>query len=80
MSDCVRYPAPGCIVEYMEGNAAQIALVTGRGGRPPAPAAAQPARDAAQRRAPPALARPVAPCRAEQGRSRARSGKPQEGP
>ncbi|MDO5483598.1 MAG: ribonuclease catalytic domain-containing protein, partial [Desulfovibrionaceae bacterium] len=27
MAHCVRYPAPGCIVEYMEGNAAQIALV-----------------------------------------------------
>lgn len=32
MSDCVRYPAPGCIVEYMEGNAAQIALVTEEAG------------------------------------------------
>ena len=34
MSDCVRYPAPGCVVEYMEGNAVQIALVTEEvGGR-----------------------------------------------
>lgn len=34
MSDCVRYPAPGCIVEYMEGNAVQIAMVTEEvGGR-----------------------------------------------
>lgn len=28
MSDLVRYPGPGCIVEYMEGNVPQIALVT----------------------------------------------------
>ncbi|MEG2172120.1 MAG: ribonuclease catalytic domain-containing protein [Desulfovibrionaceae bacterium] len=28
MADIVRYPGPGCIVEYMEGNATQIALVT----------------------------------------------------
>jgi exoribonuclease-2 len=28
MSDSVHYPTPGCIVEYMEGNAPQIALVT----------------------------------------------------
>lgn len=28
MADIVRYPGPGCIVEYMEGNAPQIALVT----------------------------------------------------
>ena len=27
MSDCVRYPVPGCIVEYLEGNAVQIAMV-----------------------------------------------------
>lgn len=27
MSELVRYPGPGCIVEYMEGNAPQIALV-----------------------------------------------------
>lgn len=27
MAGCVRYSAPGCIVEYMEGNAAHIALV-----------------------------------------------------
>ncbi len=27
MSDRVLYPAPGCVVEYMEGNAVQIALV-----------------------------------------------------
>lgn len=34
MSDCVRYPAAGCVVEYMEGNAVQIALVTEEvGGR-----------------------------------------------
>ncbi|MFT4301547.1 MAG: ribonuclease catalytic domain-containing protein [Desulfovibrio sp.] len=34
MSDCVRYPAPGCVVEYMEGNAVQIALITEEvGGR-----------------------------------------------
>ena len=32
MSDCVRYPAPGCVVEYMEGNAVQIALVTEEAG------------------------------------------------
>lgn len=32
MSDCVRYPAPGCIVEYMEGNAVQIAMVTEEAG------------------------------------------------
>lgn len=28
MADTIRYPGPGCIVEYMEGNATQIALVT----------------------------------------------------
>lgn len=28
MADIVRYPGPGCIVEYMEGNATQIAMVT----------------------------------------------------
>lgn len=28
MADIVRYPGPGCIVEYMEGNATQIAVVT----------------------------------------------------
>lgn len=28
MSVIVTYPGPGCIVEYMEGNATQIALVT----------------------------------------------------
>lgn len=28
MSAIVTYPGPGCIVEYMEGNAPQIALVT----------------------------------------------------
>lgn len=28
MSDSVRHPAPGCVVEYMEGNAVQIAMVT----------------------------------------------------
>lgn len=34
MADVVRYPGPGCIVEYMEGNAPQIALVTEeQGGR-----------------------------------------------
>ena len=34
MPGCVRYPAPGCIVEYMEGNAVQIAMVTEEvGGR-----------------------------------------------
>lgn len=27
MQESVRYPAPGCIVEYLEGNAVQIALV-----------------------------------------------------
>ena len=32
MSDCVRYPAPGCVVEYMEGNAVQIALITEEAG------------------------------------------------
>ena len=32
MSDCVRYPAPGCVVEYLEGNAVQIALVTEEAG------------------------------------------------
>ncbi len=34
MSGCVRYPASGCVVEYLEGNAVQIALVTEEtGGR-----------------------------------------------
>ena len=28
MSVCVQYPSAGCIVEYLEGNAIQIALVT----------------------------------------------------
>lgn len=28
MSALVKYPGPGCVVEYMEGNAPQIALVT----------------------------------------------------
>ena len=28
MSECVRCPVPGCVVEYLEGNAVQIALVT----------------------------------------------------
>lgn len=28
MADLVRYPGAGCVVEYMEGNAPQIALVT----------------------------------------------------
>ena len=32
MSDCVRYPAPGCVVEYMEGNAVQVALITEEAG------------------------------------------------
>ena len=32
MPGCVRYPAPGCIVEYMEGNAVQIAVVTEEAG------------------------------------------------
>ena len=32
MPGCVRYPAPGCIVEYMEGNAVQIAMVTEEAG------------------------------------------------
>ncbi len=32
MSECVRYPAPGCVVEYMEGNAVQIAMVTEEAG------------------------------------------------
>ncbi len=32
MSDCVRYPAPGCVVEYLEGNAVQIALITEEAG------------------------------------------------
>ncbi len=27
MSSLLRYPAPGCVVEFLEGNAAQIALV-----------------------------------------------------
>lgn len=27
MQESVRYPAPGCIVEYLEGNAVQIAVV-----------------------------------------------------
>lgn len=32
MSVCVSYPAPGCIVEYMEGNAVQIAMVLEESG------------------------------------------------
>ena len=32
MSDCVRYPAPGCVVEYIEGNAVQVALITEEAG------------------------------------------------
>lgn len=28
MLDCVRHPVPGCVVEYLEGNAVQIAVVT----------------------------------------------------
>ena len=34
MSDIVRYPAPGCIVEYLEGNVQQTAFVMeAAGGR-----------------------------------------------
>ncbi len=32
MFDSVQYPAEGCIVEYMEGNAPQIALITEESG------------------------------------------------
>ena len=32
MSVCVQYPSAGCIVEYLEGNAVQIALVTEESG------------------------------------------------
>ncbi|MDR1856483.1 MAG: RNB domain-containing ribonuclease [Desulfovibrio sp.] len=32
MSDCVRFPAPGCIVEFMEGNVPHIAVVTDDNG------------------------------------------------
>ena len=32
MSDRVLYPAPGCVVEYMEGNAVQIGLVIEESG------------------------------------------------
>ena len=32
MSVCVQYPSAGCIVEYLEGNAIQIALVTEESG------------------------------------------------
>lgn len=32
MQDSVRYPAPGCIVEYLEGNAVQIAIVLEEAG------------------------------------------------
>lgn len=32
MSACVPYPAPGCIVEYLEGNAVQIAMVLEESG------------------------------------------------
>jgi exoribonuclease-2 len=32
MADGARHPAPGCVVEYMEGNAVQIALVMEESG------------------------------------------------
>ena len=32
MAGCVRYAAPGCVVEYMEGNAPQLALVLEEAG------------------------------------------------
>ncbi|MDR1660394.1 MAG: RNB domain-containing ribonuclease [Desulfovibrio sp.] len=32
MADGARYPAPGCVVEYMEGNAVQIALAMEESG------------------------------------------------
>ncbi|MDE5879766.1 MAG: RNB domain-containing ribonuclease, partial [Desulfovibrio sp.] len=32
MQERVRYPAPGCIVEYLEGNAVQIAMVLEEAG------------------------------------------------
>ena len=32
MGDLVRYPQCGCIVEYLEGNAVQIAMVVGENG------------------------------------------------
>lgn len=32
MQESVRYPAPGCIVEYLEGNAVQIAMVMEEAG------------------------------------------------
>ncbi|MDE7242067.1 ribonuclease catalytic domain-containing protein [Desulfovibrio sp.] len=32
MLESVRYPAPGCIVEYLEGNAVQIAMVMEEAG------------------------------------------------
>lgn len=32
MQESVRYPAPGCIVEYLEGNAVQIAMVLEEAG------------------------------------------------
>ena len=32
MGDLVRYPQCGCIVEYLEGNAVQIAVVVGENG------------------------------------------------
>lgn len=32
VTDCVRYPAPGCVVEYLEGNAVQIAFVMEEAG------------------------------------------------
>lgn len=32
MSDSIRWPAPGCIAEYIEGNAVKIALITEESG------------------------------------------------
>ena len=32
MQESVRYPAPGCIVEYLEGNAVQIAMIMEEAG------------------------------------------------
>ncbi|MDR2745187.1 MAG: RNB domain-containing ribonuclease, partial [Desulfovibrio sp.] len=32
MADCARCPVPGCVVEYMEGNAVQIALILEENG------------------------------------------------
>ena len=42
MSVCVQYPSAGCIVEYLEGNAIQIALVTEESGGAPSGTAKPP--------------------------------------